>query len=221
MAMIAVCILSGGHLFAGFADLCPGLRRDDGVSSLVAPRCGSSSKERSRTMYKKTIAAVAVVVASGVAHAQGADQPGWYAGLDVGQSRSHIDSVNGDDSSTTYGVNGGYRLSRNFAVEGALSRLGSFDQYEANAVSVAGVGILPLWKALSLYGKAGLALTDAKLDPSASHTGTGILVGAGVTYDFAGGYFAKGGWDHYANVGDASTGSGSIDAYNLGVGLRF
>ena len=74
--------------------------------------------------------------------------------------------------------------------------------------------------AFSLYGKAGLAVTDAKVEPE-SHTGTGLLVGAGVTYDFTGGYFAKAGWDHYANIGDASTGSGSIDAYNLGVGVRF
>jgi hypothetical protein len=172
-------------------------------------------------MYKKTMAAVAVVLASGVAHAQGADaKAGWYAGLDIGQARSSIDSVNGDDSATTYGVNGGYRLHRNFAVEGALTRLGSFGDYKVNAASVAGVGIWPLSNAFSLYGKAGLAVTDAKVEPD-SHTGTGLLVGAGVTYDFTGGYFAKAGWDHYANVGDASTGSGSIDAYNLGVGVRF
>jgi len=32
---------------------------------------------------------------------------------------------------------------------------------------------------------------------------------------------AKAGWDHYAKVGDASTGSDSIDTYNVGVGIRF
>src|SRR5438132_269746 len=55
-----------------------------------------------------------------------------------------------------------------------------------------------------------------------SHAGMGWLIGAGATYDFAGGLFTKLGWDHYASVGDgASTGQGSIDMYSLGVGMRF
>ena len=210
-------------------------------------------------MYKKAMAAIAVVLSSGLAHAQGSDsKAGWYAGLDLGASRSGIksDDIGGalanqgapgstsvDNSDTTYGINGGYRLNRNFAVEGALARLGSFDystatgadtvsgKFRANAVSLAGVGIWPVSDALSVYGKAGLAVTDAKLEAGSatgatavsdsSHTGTGLVFGAGVTYDFTGGYFAKAGWDHYARVGDASTGSDSIDTYNLGVGMRF
>jgi OOP family OmpA-OmpF porin len=210
-------------------------------------------------MYKKAIVTLAAVLSSGLAQAQGLDgKAGWYAGLDIGRSRngfgaSDIDgalanqgvggSSSVDDSGTAFGVNGGYRFNRNFAVEGALSRLGSFDyssstgadtvsgRFTANALSVAGVGIYPLTPAWSLYGKAGLALTDSQLEASSasgataldnrSHTGTGLLFGAGVTYDFDRAYFAKAGWDHYAKVGDASTGSGSIDTYDLGVGLRF
>jgi OOP family OmpA-OmpF porin len=199
-------------------------------------------------MYKKAMAAIAVVLSSGLAHAQSADKTGWYAGLDVGASRSGMDvnvpgSVDADKSGTMFGISGGYRLNRNFAVEGALARLGSFDynattasdtvsgKLEANALSLAGVGIWPVTNAFSVYGKAGLALTDAKLTASsasgltpvgdASHTGTGFLFGAGATYDFQGGYFAKAGWDHYARVGDGSTGQGDINAYLVGVGMRF
>jgi OmpA-OmpF porin, OOP family len=210
-------------------------------------------------MYKKALAAVAVVFSSGVAQVHAADaKPGWYAGLDVGAGRTGIGAseVDGalanqgvagsssvDSSGTAFGVNGGYRLNRNFGVEAAWDRLGRFDYgsntgadtvngtYEANALSLAGVGFLPLSNALSLYGKAGLAVTDAKLSASSasgatavgstSHTGTGLLVGAGLTYDFEQGYFAKAGWDHYAHVGDASTGSGDINTYMVGVGLHF
>jgi OOP family OmpA-OmpF porin len=208
-------------------------------------------------MYRKAIAALVVVLAPGLVHAQEA-KAGWYAGLDIGKSRSGLggSDIDGalanqgvagsgsmDDSSTAYGINGGYRLNRNFAVEGALTRLGSFDysstagadtvsgKFKANALSLAGVGIYPLSNAFSIYGKAGLAVTDAKLDAGSatgatavgnqSHTGTGLLFGAGVTYDFDRGYFAKAGWDRYAKVGDASTGSGSIDTYNVGIGMRF
>jgi OOP family OmpA-OmpF porin len=210
-------------------------------------------------MYKKAIAAVAVVFSSTLAHAQGTEaKTGWYAGLDLGAGRtglsgSDIDgtlanqgvagSSSIDKSGTAFGINGGYRLNRNFGVEAAWERLGSFDyrssagadtingKLEANALSLAGVGFYPLTSAWSLYGKAGLAMTDAKLSASSasgatpvgshSHTGSGLLIGAGVTYDFNPGYFAKAGWDHYAKVGDASTGSADVDTYLLGVGMRF
>jgi OOP family OmpA-OmpF porin len=211
-------------------------------------------------MYKKALTALAVIVSSGFAQAQAADaRPGWYAGLDLGVGRAGVSgsdvdgalanqgvagSADIDNSGTAFGINGGYRLNRNFAVEAAAERLGSFDynstagadtingKYEANALSLAGVGFYPLSSsAWSLYGKAGLALTQAKLGASSgsgltavsgtSHTGTGLLVGAGVTYDFDPAVFAKAGWDHYAHVGDPSTATGNIDTYMLGVGMRF
>lgn len=209
-------------------------------------------------MYRKAIAAFAFIVSSGVVHAQSADKAGWYAGLDLGRSRLGMNGgdVDGalanqgiasatslDQTDTAFGVNGGYRFNRYFALEGAYARLGSFDysaptgtdtidgKFKASALSLAGVGIYPLSPQWSLYGKAGLARTDAKLEASSesgatptentSHTGTGLLVGAGVTYDFDGGFFAKAGWDRYSKVGDSTTGSGPIDLYLLGVGMRF
>jgi len=208
-------------------------------------------------MYRKAIAAFALVVSSGV-HAQSADKAGWYAGIDLGRSRLGMNSsdVDGalanqgvagsssiDNTGTAYGVNGGYRFNRYFALEGAYERLGSFDyssntgsdtisgKFKANALSLSGVGIYPLSPAWSVYGKAGLARTDATLEAcsasgatpidNSSHTGTGLLVGAGVTYDFDHAFYANAGWDRYAKVGDYSTGSGPIDLYMVGVGMRF
>ena len=208
-------------------------------------------------MYRKAIAAFALVVSSGV-HAQSADKAGWYAGIDLGRSRlgmngSDVDgalanqgvagSSSIDNTGTAYGVNGGYRFNRYFALEGAYERLGSFDyssntgsdtisgKFKANALSLSGVGIYPLSPAWSVYGKAGLARTGATLEASSasgatpidnsSHTGTGLLVGAGVTYDFDRAFYAKADWDRYAKVGDDSTGSGPIDLYMVGVGMRF
>jgi OmpA-OmpF porin, OOP family len=209
-------------------------------------------------MYRKAIVAFAFVVSSGVVHAQSADKAGWYAGLDLGRSRlgmsgTDVDgalanqgiasSTTLDQTDTSFGVNAGFRFNRYFALEGAYERLGQFDysastgtdtidgKFKANALSLAAVGIYPLAPQWSLYGKAGLARTDAKLEASsesgatpvdnASHNGTGLLVGAGVTYDFDRAFFAKAGWDRYSKVGDGSTGSGPIDLYMLGVGMRF
>jgi OOP family OmpA-OmpF porin len=209
-------------------------------------------------MSKNTIAAFALAFSSGLASAQSSDKAGWYAGIDLGRSSLGVSggdidgalanqgiggSASVDRSDTGFGINGGYRLNRNFAVEAAWERLGDFSyssstgsdtidgKFKANALSLAGLGIYPLTPNWSVYGKAGLARTSVDLEASSatgatavsnqSHSGVGLLVGAGVTYDLSGGLFTKLGWDHYAGVGDASTGQGAIDMYSLGVGMRF
>ncbi len=149
-----------------------------------------------------------------------------------------------DKSDKSYGLSGGYRFSRNFAAEAAWESLGSYSyssttptdtingKFKADALSLAGVGIYPVTPNWSVYGKLGLAHTSAKREASSStgasavsstsHSGTNWLLGAGVTYDFQGGWFTKLGWDRYENVGDeASTGKAPIDLYQLGVGMRF
>ena len=209
-------------------------------------------------MNKKAIAALVLTLSSGLAAAQSADKAGWYAGLDLGRSRlgmsgADIDgalanqgvggSSSVDRSDTGFGINGGYRFNRNFAVEAGWARLGDFSyssnpgsdtidgKFKANALSLAGLGIYPLTPNWSVYGKAGLARTSVDLEASSetgatavsnqSHAGVGWLLGAGLTYDFSGGLFTKLGWDHYASVGDAATGQSAIDMYSLGVGMRF
>ena len=209
-------------------------------------------------MNKKAIAAFTLMLSSGLAAAQSADKAGWYAGLDLGRSRlgmsgADIDgalanqgvggSSSVDRSDTGFGINGGYRFNRNFAVEAGWARLGDFSyssntgtdtidgKFKANALSLAGLGIYPLTPNWSVYGKAGLARTSVDLEASSetgatavsnqSHAGVGWLLGAGLTYDFSGGVFTKLGWDHYASVGDAATGQSAIDMYSLGVGMRF
>jgi OmpA-OmpF porin, OOP family len=148
-----------------------------------------------------------------------------------------------DQSGTSYGVNAGYRFNNYFALEGAYQRLGSFEysassgsdtidgKFKASALSLAGVGIYPLSSQWSLFAKAGATRIDAKLEASSesgltptqntSHNGTGLLFGAGATYDFDRNLYARAGWDRYTKVGDSSTGSGPIDLYMFGVGMRF
>ena len=210
-------------------------------------------------MYKKAIAAAAFVFTSAAVHAQSADpKAGFYAGLDLGRSRLGVnaDDIGGalanqgvaattsvDRTDTAFGVNAGYRFNSLLGVEAAYERLGRFDysadtgtdtisgKFQANALSLSAVGFYPLAPQWSLYGKAGVTRTDAKLEAASengttavdnsSHTGSGLLFGAGLTYDFDRSYFAKAGWDHYTKVGDGSTGSGPIDVYLLGVGMRF
>jgi len=210
-------------------------------------------------MKKKVIAAAALALSSGLAQAQSADKQGWYGGLDLGYTKLGLSGgdVDGalanqgvggsstlDTSDKSFGINGGYRFNRTFAAELAYESLGSYTyssntgvdtingKFKADALSLAGLGIYPFTPNWSVYGKLGLAHTNAKLEASSStgasavsgtsHSGTNLLYGAGVMYDFDGGYFTKLGWDRYQNVGDAgSTGKGSINTYQLGVGLHF
>lgn len=210
-------------------------------------------------MNKKTIAAAALTLMSGLAQAQSMDKEGWYAGIDLGYTKLGMSSgdINAalanqgvagqsslDTSDKALGIDAGYRFNRNFAAELGYASLGSYTyssntgvdtingKFKVDALSLAGLGIYPFSPNLSAYGKLGVAHTIAKLEVSsstgasavstASHDGTNLLLGAGLMYDFDGGLFTKLGWDRYQNVGDpGSTGKGSIDAYQLGVGMHF
>jgi OOP family OmpA-OmpF porin len=180
-------------------------------------------------MYRKVIFGVALTLGASIVHAQ---EAGWYGGLDIG--RSHLSGVDVDSikrEDTAFGFDLGYRVNRNFAVEGAYADLGKFPfstvagdgDYRAQALSLSAVGLLPVWDKLSIYGKAGFAHTQAKLEgpTSASDSGNGLLAGAGVMYDINRNVYAKAGWDHYDNVGSDATGKGHIDLYSVGVGYRF
>ena len=181
-------------------------------------------------MLKRLMIAATLALGASGAYAQ---EAGWYGGIDVGAS--HLSGINTDSldsfdkSDTALDVNLGYRLNRNFAVEGAYTDLGKFHFSSAalgdgdvkpTALSVSAVGILPLQSNFSLYGKAGLAHTETKA-LGASDTKDGLLAGAGVMYDFNRNVYAKAGWDHFDDVGNDTTGKGHADLYSLGVGYRF
>jgi len=212
---------------------------------------------------KFIVGAVAALlgVCNGVTVAAPAADRGWYGDLDVGRSNLRLNGgdidgalsnqgITGSSSidrhDTSLGANVGYRVNRNFAVEGGYADFGKFKtqsavsapaadttdgDYKAHAWSLAAVGIAPLDEHWSLFGKAGGARTTAKLTASsetgatspssASHNGTGLLLGAGATYDFTQNLYGKVELDRYTRVGDSSTGRGDVDLYTVGVGMRF
>src|SRR6476646_6634438 len=131
-------------------------------------------------MLKRLMVAATLALGASSAFAQ---ETGWYGGLDVGSS--HLSGINTDSldsfdkSDTAFDVNLGYRLNRNFALEGAYTDLGKFHFSSADdcdvkpkAVSLSAVGILPLQSNFSLYFKDGIAHTETKaLDASDSKDG--------------------------------------------------
>jgi len=209
-------------------------------------------------MYKKALIAAALALSAGMVRAQSVDSA-WYGGIDLGRSRLGLSggdfdnalanqgigaSSSNDRSDTSLGFSVGYLFNRNFALEGAYTRLGDFNysaaasspaadtisgKYKAHALS--GIGILPLRQSWSVYGKAGVTRTTTDLEASsdtgavavgnASASRTGLVIGAGAMYDFNRNVFARAGWDRYAQIGSDDTGKGHADVYSVGVGYRF
>src|SRR3977135_2980102 len=179
------------------------------------------TSEKEHAMYKKAIiagTAIALSIGAGSVRAQGVEGP-WYGGIDLGRSRLGLGggdfdsalanqgigaSSSNDRTDTSLGFSVGYLFNRNFALEGAYTRLGEFNysavasspaadtisgKYQAHALSLPRIGILPLRQSWSVYGKAGVARTKTDLEAS-SDTGavavgntsasrTGLLTGAG------------------------------------------
>lgn len=129
-----------------------------------------------------------------------ADDTGWYAGANVGQSRAKIDnerinnsllgsgfgttSISNDDRDAGYKIFGGYQFNKNFALEGGYFDLGKFG-YTATTVPAGTlngniklkglnldlVGTLPITEKFSAFGRVGVNYAEAK----DSFTGTGAI----------------------------------------------
>lgn len=116
---------------------------------------------------------------------------GWYAGANIGQSRAKIadgeiannlqaqgftsSSISNDSQGTGFKLFGGYQFDRYFAVEGGYFNLGDFG-YSATTVpagtsrgrialqglNVDAVGILPITRRFSAFGRVGVTYVDAR-----------------------------------------------------------
>lgn len=150
-----------------------------------------------------------------------------------------------DKRDTSYQVQLGYQVNKNFAVEGGYVDLGEVSysasftggsataKVKASGINVAALGILPLSDAFSLYGKLGFI--DAKVKADVSATGPGGTAsgsasatkwktnwGLGGTYNFSKQMGVRVAYDRYDNLGDNNTtGTADVDVISAGVVLKF
>jgi len=189
-----------------------------------------------------------------------ADDIGWYGGISVGQSSAKIDdakitsnllgggfasaSVSSDDSDNGYKLFGGYRLNRNFALEGGYFDLGKFG-YTATTVpagTLTGtiklrglnldvVGIVPINEKFSAFGRIGLNYAEARdsfsgtgsvtvLNPSPSKRDVNYKLGLGIQYDFTPSLGMRVEAERY-RIDDAVGSKGDIDLVTVGLLYRF
>ena len=129
------------------------------------------------------VSMIATICAAGLftttARAAAGPGSGWYAGADLGRMEYKFD--NGFDASdNAFGVHGGYRFSRYFAIEAGYADLGSYDfsvacptgtlcvpedypiytEVSSQRIELNVLGILPLGERLEAYAKAGYARTE-------------------------------------------------------------
>lgn len=141
----------------------------------------------------------------------------------------------------------GYQVIPYFAIEGAYTGLGSYD-FEAQPTadpgrftaelsprfwSVSGLLTTPAWNGLSAFGKVGAAFWKADLDVSDQlgfgllargddASGTSLLWGFGVRFDFTQHVGFRAEWERIENVGEReATGRSDYDAVLGSVVLSF
>ena len=166
------------------------------------------------------------------------------AGIDgaVANQGINVSSGDADKQDTTYGVTLGYDINPNLAVEAGYVNLGSMG-YQSNVTSGAVVGsvksqgftaavkgTLPLANGFSAYGKAGLidARTDLRATGSNNIATSNTreyavrpLVGMGVSYDITPKVATQLEWNHYSDLGGASTSEASYNTYTVGMRYKF
>ncbi|GAB3489918.1 hypothetical protein GCM10027399_06430 [Curvibacter fontanus] len=101
----------------------------------------------------------------------------WYLALDAGKLKMQNTNY-ADPGSLT--VSGGYRFSRNFALEGGLTGYGDSTLVYSNGTTTAeqgdarflAVGVLPLSPSFELFGKAGIGFHTAKVTGTGAYSNT-------------------------------------------------
>jgi len=207
-------------------------------------------------MLRNTII-TALLITSGVVatNVMAADMSGWYVGASLGRSSIDVDTnktvaaavaagyataaVTATDlSGTAYKLFAGYKVNKNFAVEGGYTDLGKGSlsvtttgpvasgvaSFEATVWEVNAVGILPINENFSVFGKLGYHWDDAKT------TGTGIFgnkdysgddfkFGVGAEYNINKNVGLRLEFERYSKI--ASSVGTDVDVASLGMAYKF
>ncbi|MES1982543.1 MAG: outer membrane beta-barrel protein [Pseudomonadota bacterium] len=133
---------------------------------------------------------------------------GAYAGISLGYANTGAISGRSLTSSSNmiYGFLGGYQFNKNFSVEVQQLDTGKFSYSpdvsgKSDAWSISGLGMLPVSRNSTLYGRLGVAATQTELSanalPSTGARRTAPTYGAGVQYKILPGVAARLEWNRY------------------------
>ena len=193
------------------------------------------TKEETMTLRTKRFLLMLLAAAGAVAVPALAQDKGGYAGASAGNTSFDGPGVSGsssltqDDKDSGFKIWGGYQFNRNLAVEAGYVDLGTLVQtgtpgpfrieYGVTGVTGAAVGILPLSRGFSLFGKAGLIVEsiDQKTTGPVRVTtkdGLALMIGVGGRYDITRRFGVQVEWEHF-------DGDLTVDFLSAGVRYRF
>jgi OmpA-OmpF porin, OOP family len=168
-------------------------------------------------MKKHTIAIL--LSAFAVAPAVAADT-GFYAGAKLGSVSNSVGGIS--ESSSSFGVFGGYTINPNVAFEVGYTDLGTgdFGAISFSAIELSAVGFLPINRQLLLFGKLGMANT-AETGFGLTGNRTDLTYGIGGQYNVVPTVGVRVGWERYG-FGDGNMfNRGDSYVFNIGGVFKF
>lgn len=189
---------------------------------------------------------LAGLCAAPAAHA--GEESGGYFGAAIGQASAsdYCSDTSGlviascDDKDTSFKIFGGYRFTRNVAVEVAYVDLGKYHatgsdagvpftvNTELTGITIQGVGIVPFGNEFSLMGRIGAIFWDLNnsatvggFQGGSGDSGVDIALGVGAQYKFARNFGVRADLDYYPNLGNSNTGEDNVTAISIGVVFLF
>jgi len=191
--------------------------------------------------FKSLLTAVLLALAVVSTPAWSQDE-GWYIGAGGGSTkfRSACNGFAGpgscDDNGVYWKVFGGYQFSAYFGIEigyvdfGKAERqtTGVSDTFEATGFEANLVVTVPFTQAFALYGKFGTYRWDVDRVVTgagaftAGDTGSDLTYGLGARDNLTNSIALRAEWQRYFSMGDGfTTGSFDVDAYLLGIAIKF
>jgi len=164
---------------------------------------------------------------------------GAFVGGSIGTTRYDIcdqlvsaGATSCDDQNTGFKIFGGYKFNRYLAVEGGYVDFGKMYAYSTgpgintdvlvNAYYVSGILAVPVAGRASLFGKAGGEFWEGEVNgasPTASaratDSGTGLMYGAGASFDLSDNVGLRGEWERYDVDGN------DVDLVSVGIEFMF
>jgi OOP family OmpA-OmpF porin len=179
-------------------------------------------------LNSKVLFAVASMVVCAVGALPAAAQDNTvYVGASFGAAKAKhmcIGVESCDSREPSFGLFGGYELSRHLAVEGGYQYFGTFTRGErgvfSSAANLVAVASLPFSKALSVYVKAGGYLARTHSAP-ASEGNSGFVYGLGAEWALSKNWSVRGEGQRYSGVGGGGLGfTTDIDVLSAAVVWR-
>lgn len=197
---------------------------------------------KAKSIIPALVLALPALAATSALAADAASNPSFYVGGGLGTSNFKTDCPNGascSNPSVNFKLLTGYQFSPNFAVEGAYANFGSIKEESKSetakarlhSFTLAGLGIIPLSNEAQVFGKLGVHFSRGKLDvksrdgtesSSDSYHKTGLLLGAGLQYDFTKNFAGRFEYERL-NFGSnpLSTDRTNLNVFSLGLLYKF